>query len=427
LGTLDQLKNSVSDFLEVAGGQFAPLVGEAAKQLTAMFNSISAGKGNFELLTLVLHGALITISTLVATGEMLATVIGTKLASAFSALTSFLSGDFKQAEQTWKDGFAVAAEDVEAIWKKHNERVAGYSQARLDAEQIALDNEVKMTEDSLAKKEKARRDMQQKEAESEFRMLGEKEKLLSAQNTLEEEKRNEAFISATASHEEKRIAEIDDSNREIEAQIALNEVKIAQTTDHVEKVRLAKENAALNEDLRENQKNANDLKRTDAHNKQKEQFTSATLSTIATLSRSSNQTLASIGKAAGIAQIAIATPVAISQAMASGIPYPLNMVAAGLVAAAMAAQAANLAGVPLAEGGIVQARPGGIQATIGEGGQDEAVIPLDGNNALGSVTIIVNGGLLGDESSARMLARALDKQLLRLRQNNESVAFGDVF
>jgi len=31
----------------------------------------------------------------------------------------------------------------------------------------------------------------------------------------------------------------------------------------------------------------------------------------------------------------------------------------------------------LANGGIVKARPGGMLATIGEGGQDEAVIPLD--------------------------------------------------
>ena len=31
----------------------------------------------------------------------------------------------------------------------------------------------------------------------------------------------------------------------------------------------------------------------------------------------------------------------------------------------------------LAEGGIIKARPGGMLATIGEGGQDEAVIPLN--------------------------------------------------
>jgi TP901 family phage tail tape measure protein len=48
----------------------------------------------------------------------------------------------------------------------------------------------------------------------------------------------------------------------------------------------------------------------------------------------------------------------------------------------------------LAEGGIVQRRPGGILANIGEGRFDEAVIPLNGKNRLGStVNITVNAGI----------------------------------
>jgi uncharacterized membrane protein len=55
-------------------------------------------------------------------------------------------------------------------------------------------------------------------------------------------------------------------------------------------------------------------------------------------------------------------------------------------------------GVPkipmLADGGIVKASPGGTLALIGEGGQDEAVIPLDRMGSMGgnNVTIHVNGG-----------------------------------
>lgn len=77
-----------------------------------------------------------------------------------------------------------------------------------------------------------------------------------------------------------------------------------------------------------------------------------TFATIATMSNSSNKELALIGKAAGIAQIAIATPVAISKALAA-FPPPYSFVAAGLVGTAMAAQAANIAGVKFADGGIV--------------------------------------------------------------------------
>lgn len=74
-----------------------------------------------------------------------------------------------------------------------------------------------------------------------------------------------------------------------------------------------------------------------------------TFGQIATLSQSNNQTLATIGKAAGITQIAIDTPVAISKALAA-FPPPINFVAAALVGVAMAAQAARIAGVGLATG-----------------------------------------------------------------------------
>ena len=56
-------------------------------------------------------------------------------------------------------------------------------------------------------------------------------------------------------------------------------------------------------------------------------------------------------------------------------------------------------GVKLAEGGIVPARMGGTLATIGEGGQAEAVIPLDrfddivGKRGGASVNIVVNAGM----------------------------------
>jgi hypothetical protein len=94
----------------------------------------------------------------------------------------------------------------------------------------------------------------------------------------------------------------------------------------------------------------------------------------------------------------------------------------------MATQAAQVAGIQLAEGGIVKSRPGGVQATIGEGGQDEAVIPLDKAGSMGfgggtTINVTINGGLLGDRSSAQELALALDKELYILRKNNQSTAF----
>jgi hypothetical protein len=52
----------------------------------------------------------------------------------------------------------------------------------------------------------------------------------------------------------------------------------------------------------------------------------------------------------------------------------------------------------LADGGIVKARPGGTLAIIGEGGRDEAVIPLGrgGGGMMGAVNITINAGVGSD-------------------------------
>lgn len=77
-----------------------------------------------------------------------------------------------------------------------------------------------------------------------------------------------------------------------------------------------------------------------------------TWNTLLTLQNSSNKELAAAGKAFAIYDIAVNTPVAISKALAA-YPPPFNFAAAALVAAAMASQAANVAGINFATGGIV--------------------------------------------------------------------------
>lgn len=73
----------------------------------------------------------------------------------------------------------------------------------------------------------------------------------------------------------------------------------------------------------------------------------------------------------------------------------------------------------LAEGGIVKARPGGILANIGEGGQDEAVIPLDqldeiaGSSSGKGMTINLNlsGIMTRSKADEREIARSLLKTI----------------
>ena len=72
-------------------------------------------------------------------------------------------------------------------------------------------------------------------------------------------------------------------------------------------------------------------------------------------------------------------------------------------------------GLKLAAGGIVMPRPGGTMATIGEGGQAEAVIPLDrlgtmmGGGGGSTYVVNVNGGLNTSAEIGRAVVDAIKK------------------
>ena len=78
--------------------------------------------------------------------------------------------------------------------------------------------------------------------------------------------------------------------------------------------------------------------------------TSEFFGNLATLANSSNETLAAIGKAAGIAQATIDGVVAVQKAWASA-PFPFNLPAVAATTVAVAANVATIAGVGFADGG----------------------------------------------------------------------------
>lgn len=68
-------------------------------------------------------------------------------------------------------------------------------------------------------------------------------------------------------------------------------------------------------------------------------------------------------------------------------------------------QAYRSGGLKLAEGGVVMPRPGGVQATIAEAGEPEAVIPLSKMGSMGT-TVVINGNVgYSAEGLAREIAR----------------------
>lgn len=151
------------------------------------------------------------------------------------------------------------------------------------------------------------------------------------------------------------------------------------------------------------------------------------LNYISSLSTAKNKELAAVGKAAALAGAYIDTYAAANMALRSA-PPPFNFALAAAVTAAGLANVAKIVGVKMASGGIVRARPGGIMANIGEGGSDEAVIPLDSPEAadrlggIGKTQVIIQAGVVvADRMAVREFARMIDEELFRLGRRNEAV------
>lgn len=367
LGAIDRLKNSFSDLMEVIGERLAPIVASFASNLASLFDKITTWTGQNSLAKKSTYD------------------LGVELAKIQDRIEKLSK----------MNTFGNMTGEIEQLKKRYAE-VAALQEKQFQDEQTSLQNKL--------------------ENEKTLRLSKDQETWMA----LQEQKiaQQEMEIAQEGANYEQKLA----------AEIALLNKRIQNETDFQEKKKLMQQKYNQLE-LLEGAK-ANRLKFEEQQRAEKEMISnrSATLNTIATLQRSNNSTLAAIGKAAAITEIAIQTPVAIARALAA-FPPPFNFAAAGLVGAAMAAQAAQIAGVQLAEGGIVRATQGGVPAIIGEGGRDEAVIPLENGRVPGmgtTINIVVNGGLLGDEAQARELARALDQQLYKLRLNNESVSFDGI-
>lgn len=157
----------------------------------------------------------------------------------------------------------------------------------------------------------------------------------------------------------------------------------------------------------------------------------STLNFISSLSTAKNKELAIIGKASAIAVATMDTFAAANRALASA-PPPWSFALAAAVTAAGMANVARIGGVEMAHGGMVMPRAGGIQATIGEAGSREAVIPLDDPRTTdslretigGGATININAGVIvADQMSVNEFAEKIDEALFRSRRNGKSVVF----
>lgn len=179
----------------------------------------------------------------------------------------------------------------------------------------------------------------------------------------------------------------------------------------LEEKTLAKSKALREKEIRDLQiqnKSKADIRANDIANQQ------AFFSAASTLASAKSKELAAIGKAAAITEIAIRTPKAVAQSYEFGTSFggPALGAALGAIAfTAMSAQAAKVAGVAFANGGIVGATMGGDNrvATIRDG---EMVLNAEQQEKL--FNMINAGGVGGDivvQVDGREIARAVRSQV----------------
>lgn len=127
--------------------------------------------------------------------------------------------------------------------------------------------------------------------------------------------------------------------------------------------------------------------------KARQQIMGSMWSALSSLATSENKKVAAVGKIAGVAQATISTFTGAAKALE--LPFPYNLAAMATVLAQGFALVSQIQSIKLAEGGLVKAVTGGIPAVIGEGGSDEAVLPLDDSKAMRRI-----GGAIAEEGGA---------------------------
>jgi hypothetical protein len=404
LGALTQAKNAIGDLLEVVGEKFAPFIVRGAQAVTQLANSIANNQQVifwFELIlqTIAKVAAGMKLQILVA-----ADAIGALFNALYGAISAIASGDFKGAINAFVEAFDHMPKQIASRYETFQKELAAiddiYVKQKLTKQEEEIRNKKK------AEQRKAEIDAQASRDEEEF-FRARSEKEISAEITKNRLKNDEHLKSLNAriaaeQDETKRTAIEYEKRKYLDAEFAADERSRAGVAhDFIKSMGVKRVDLFMN-----------------------------MLDDMSAMQNSKNAVMVGVGKAAAIANIAINTANAAMGAHAAMSSIPaigpgLGIAAAGSIVAMGAEKAAGVAGIQLAEGGIVRATPGGVHAIIGEGGRDEAVIPLEkGQPMMGStINLTVYGGVLGDATQVKQFMETLDLHFFKMRQTNQSLAF----
>ena len=180
---------------------------------------------------------------------------------------------------------------------------------------------------------------------------------------------------------------VDQYDAEAERLEELRGLKLSYIEQEISDETLKQEALANLEAQYNQQKLENDKKQAKA----RQQVYGTMWSALTGLASSENKKVATIGKVASIAQATMSMFTGAAKALE--LPFPANLAAVATVLAQGAALVQQIEAVKLANGGLVRAVTGGVNAVIGEGGSDEAVLPLDNTQAMRRI-----GGAIAEES-----------------------------
>ncbi len=400
LGAIQKLKNVMDDTFQAIGERLAPSIVILVNHIIGMLKGVNESSSTMSGFVSVLNTVVQTGTILSGVISALGSLIGTSLAASLGTISNVLDGNFKQAFATAKMGVVDMGKTITDSYKTTTDMLDQLGKAQTDAQQAELlkqEENQKASDlrkaDATAKTEESKAVIKERDAiaahELELARIGANEEQL-------------AQIEAQAA--EKKLQKATSDKEKLLALEQLHIAKHAQMKIAARKADEALEAASANARVNIAQGAANLITAVSASGS-KEAFIAQKAAALASAYVSMNQA----------AVAALAVPPAPNFGLQT-----MAYVAGGLNIAAIAATAIK----GLETGGIVPATPGGQTYRLGEGGQAEAVIPLDKMGGMGGgVTINVYGGMLGDQSSAREFAIAVDRQLLELRRNNESVAF----
>lgn len=339
-----QFGEAVKDVGEAASIGFTKIFGPAIQALLGKFTSELSGLAN---LVLAKYGGAVEQTT--AKQDLLASSISNteaelqKLQARQAFAAQFAQGEVSVIElqigaqkkklQSLRDELKLSQElQSENTRKLESSANVGRKEVVISAEQIRANQALLQSRTELIAKTTA------------------------AEATLVEEKlaratTDEAFEQTLAERDLIRDQELQVQKDAIDKQF--KDARLSGTVAHAEAIRVAEEasEAKRTQSLVAREEKLKALRKAQRDKELADQDTF--LSTAATLSNSKSKELAAIGKAAAITQIAIKTPPAVASSFAFGtsIGGPvLGFVFAGIAATAMAAQAAAIAGVPLATG-----------------------------------------------------------------------------